>query len=229
MFIPLYDGVPLRYLKGAWVNWALVGLNVAAYAALATGLLGAMSRIDLEFGAIPAVLTGTAHLEAGLLHINPRWTILTGMFLHASWLHLIGNMLFLWVFGDNVEDAMGRLRFLLFYLLCGAGATAFYTFMQPGSEEPLIGASGAISGVVAAYLILYPRVHVWGLVFQILPLSIPAWLCVGGWVALQLGSAFFGGAPEVGWWAHVGGILTGAALTPLLKRREVALFSGQTG
>ena len=229
MFIPLYDGVAMRYLKGAWVTWTIVALNIAAYAALAPGLLGPMTRIDIEFGVIPAVLTGAAHLEAGLVQLNPRWTILTGMFLHASWWHLGGNMLFLWVFGDNVEDAMGRLRFLAFYLLCGLGATALYTFMQPQSEEPLIGASGAISGVVAAYLILYPRVHVWGLAFQILPLRIPAWICVGAWIALQIGSAFFGGAPEVGWWAHVGGIMTGAALTPLLKRREVQLFSRQTG
>lgn len=229
MFIPLYDGVPLRYLRRAWVTWAIIAVNIAAYAALAAGLLGPMARIDVEFGVIPAVLTGAAHLEAGLLAINPKWTILTGMFLHASWWHLGGNMLFLWVFGDNVEDAMGPRRFVVFYLLCGLGATALYTFIQPASEEPLIGASGAISGVVAAYLILYPRVKVWGLVFQILPLSIPAWACVGGWIALQIGSAFFGGAPEVGWWAHVGGILTGAALTPLLKRREVELFSGQRG
>ena len=229
MFIPLYDGVPLRYLKGAWVTWGIIALNVIAYAALAAGLFGRVSRIDVEFGVIPAVLTGQAHLAPELLRVNPKWTILSGMFLHASWWHLAGNMLFLFVFGDNVEDAMGRARYLVFYLLCGLGATALYTFMQPGSEEPLIGASGAISGVVAAYLILYPRVHVWGLVFQVLPLSIPAWLCVGGWIALQIGSAFFGGAPEVGWWAHVGGILTGAALVPLLKRREVVLFSGQRG
>ena len=124
---------------------------------------------------------------------------------------------------------MGRLRYLLFYGLCGIGSAAFYTFMLPQSEDPLIGASGVISGVVAAYLILYPRVHVWGLVFDVLPLAIPAWLCMGGWIALQIGSAFFGGNPEVGWWAHVGGILTGAALVPMLKRREVPLFSRQTG
>ena len=229
MFIPLYDGVPLRYLRGAWVAWGIIALNIAAYALLAAGLFGPVSRIDVEFGVIPAVLTGQAHLAPELLRINPNWTVFSGMFLHASWWHLFGNMLFLFVFGDNVEDAMGRLRFVIYYVLCGIGATALYTFMQPDSEEPLIGASGAISGVVAAYLILYPRVRVWGLVFQVLPLSIPAWACVGGWIALQIGSAFFGGAPEVGWWAHVGGILTGAALTPLLKRREVQLFGGQTG
>jgi membrane associated rhomboid family serine protease len=229
MFIPLYDGVPMRYLKGAWVTWSIIAINVAAYAAVATGLLGSMSRIDLEFGVIPAVLNGEAQLAPELLRINPKWTIATGMFLHASWWHLAGNMLFLFVFGDNVEDAMGRPRFLAFYLLCGLGATALYAFMLPGSDEPLIGASGAVSGVVAAYVILYPRVRVWGLVLQILPLSIPAWLCVGAWIVLQIGSALFGGAPEVGWWAHVGGILTGAGLTPLLKRGDVPLFSGQRG
>lgn len=229
MFIPLYDGVPLRYLHHALVNWVLIGINVLAYGALSLGLLGAMSRIDMAFGVVPAVLTGNASLEQGLALVNPKLTILTGMFLHGSWWHLAGNMLFLWVFGDNIEDAMGRLRYFAFYLLCGLGSAAFYTFMLPQSENPLIGASGAISGVVVAYLILYPRVHVWGLVFNILPLAIPVWLCMGGWIVLQLGSAFFGGDPEVGWWAHVGGVLTGAVLVVFLKRREVSLFSRQSG
>ena len=229
MFIPLYDGVPLRYLNGAWVAWSLIAVNVLVFAALSAGLLGAETRIDLALGAIPSVLLGAAHLDANLAIVGPRWSVLTSMFLHGGFWHLAGNMLFLWVFGDNVEDAMGRARFLIFYLLCGAGAVALYTLMLPASDEPLIGASGAVSGVIMAYVMLYPRVHVWGLVFQVIPLSIPAWLCIGLWIALQVGSALFGGAPEVGWWAHVGGLIAGAVLTPLMKRREVPLFSRQTG
>ena len=229
MFIPLYDGVPLRYLNGAWVNRALIAINVLAFAALSAGWLGAETRIDLALGAIPSVLLGAAHLDTGLVLVGPRWTLLTSMFLHGGVWHLAGNMLFLWVFGDNVEDAMGHVRYLVFYLLCGIGAIGLYTLMLPGSDEPLIGASGAISGVIMAYVLLYPRVRVWGLVFQVIPLSIPAWLAIGMWIVLQLGSALFGGAPEVGWWAHVGGLITGAVLTPLLKRPGVPLFSRQTG
>jgi membrane associated rhomboid family serine protease len=229
MFIPLYDGVPLRYLKGAWVTWSIIAVNVVAWLALSSGKLGPEARIDLAFGVIPSVLLGEARLGPGLAHIAPKWTVLTSMFLHGSFWHLAGNMLFLWVFGDNVEDAMGRVRFLIFYVLCGIGAVAVYVLMAPFSDEPLIGASGAISGVIMAYLMLYPRVHVWGLVFNFLPLTVPAWLCVGLWIVLQIGSALFGGAPEVGWWAHIGGLITGAALVPLFKRREVRLFSPQTG
>ncbi|MBV9243895.1 MAG: rhomboid family intramembrane serine protease, partial [Methylobacteriaceae bacterium] len=215
MFIPLYDGVALKYLKAPYATYAIIGLNCFIYVALWLGLLGDQARLDTEFGVIPAVLTHRAYLDPELAVIPTNLTIFTSMFLHAGWLHLFGNMIFLWVFADNVEDAMGSLRFIVFYLACGLAGALVYTLMLPNSDAPLIGASGAISGVVAAYLILYPRVHVFGLVFDWLPLSLPAVYCVGAWVALQIGGALFGGSPEVGWWAHVGGIAAGITLTPL--------------
>ena len=241
MFIPLYDGVALKHLRAPYASYLIIAVNVLVFVALWLGYLGDEQRLDTEFGVIPAVLTGKAVLAPDLALVPPpltmaaaaldstSTTVASGMFLHGGVLHLLGNMVFLWVFADNVEDAMGSARFTLFYLACGAAGALFYVFMLPVSEAPLIGASGAISGVVVSYLILYPRVRVFGLVFDWLPLSLPAYFCVGAWVALQIGGALFGGSPEVGWWAHVGGIAAGIALTPLLKRRTVPLFSSQSG
>jgi membrane associated rhomboid family serine protease len=229
MFIPLYDGVALKYLRAPYASYLALGINIMLFGALWLGVLGNEQRLDTEFGVIPAVLTGKAILSPELALVPPALTVVTGMFLHGGILHLLGNMVFLWVFADNVEDAMGSWRFAFFYLACGAAGALFYVFMSPGSEAPLIGASGAISGVVVSYLILYPRVHVFGLVFDWLPLSLPAYFCVGAWVLLQVGGALLGGNPEVGWWAHVGGIAAGIALTPILKRSSVPLFSRETG
>ena len=225
MFIPLYDGVALKYLDRAIVNNLLIAANVAIFAAMWLGAFGSNDRIDTALGVIPAVLFGTADLASGLALVPPPATLLTGMFLHGSPAHLLGNMIFLWVFGDNVEDCMGSLRYLLFYLACGMAGALVYAFMLPASEGPLIGASAAISGVVAAYLMLYPQVRVFGLVFNLLPLRIPAVYCVGAWIALQIVSALAGDDPEIGWWAHVGGIAAGAGLVVFLKRREISLFN----
>ncbi|MDB5649975.1 MAG: rhomboid family intrarane serine protease, partial [Hyphomicrobiales bacterium] len=175
-------------------------------------------------GFIPAVLFGSATLAPDLSLVPPGATLVTSLFLHAGFAHVTGNMLFLWVFGDNVEDAMGSLRFLVFYLLCGISASLTYALMAPTSQSPLIGASGAVSGVVVAYLLLYPRANVLGLIFAWLPLRIRAFWLIGGWVLFQLGSAIFSPDAGVGWWAHVGGMLAGVVLTPLLKRRDVPLF-----
>ncbi len=227
MFIPLYDGVALRFVKKPYATYAIILLNCSIALALWLGLLGNEARFDAEFGVIPAVLTGRADLDPALAVVAPALTALTSTFVHAGFLHLASNMIFLWVFGDNVEDAMGSTRFVIFYLLCGAAGSSAYALMLPQSDAPLIGASGAISGVVAAYLMLYPRARVFGLVFDWLPLRLPAIYCVGLWIAVQIGGAVFGANPEVGWWTHVGGIAAGLALTPLLKRNGVRLFGRQ--
>ncbi len=127
--------------------------------------------------------------------------------------------MFLWVFGDNVEDGMGHKRFLAFYLLCGALASLAHAAMEPASTRPLIGASAAIAGVVAAYLILYPRVKVWCLFFGRIPLKVPAMWAIGFWIVLQVLSALAAADEGVGWYAHIGGFVAGAALTPLMRRR----------
>ena len=227
MFIPLYDGVALKYLRRPVVNYAIIAANIGLFAAMTLGLLGSNDRIDTALGVIPAVLFGAADLERGVGLVSAPATLVTGMFLHGSWGHLAGNMIFLWVFGDNVEDCLGSLRYALFYLACGVAGALAYAFALPSSEAPLIGASAAISGVVAAYLMLYPHVHVFGLVFNWLPVSIAAVYCVGAWIALQIGAALLGADPEIGWWAHVGGIVAGAVLVAVLKRPQVRLFSSQ--
>ena len=220
MFLPLYDGVPLAYLKAPLVTRALIGACAAAWLLTGLGLLPVSEhRIVAGLGVIPAVLFGTAALPQGLPLVPEPITLVTSLFLHGSFLHLAGNMLFLWVFGDNVEDGMGHARFLIFFLLCGIAACLAHCLMNPLSTAPLIGASGAIAGVVAAYLILYPRVKVWALYFGRLPLQVPAMYAIGFWILLQVGSAFLSGDQDVGWFAHLGGLAAGAALTPMLRRR----------
>ncbi|HEY8384179.1 MAG TPA: rhomboid family intramembrane serine protease [Microvirga sp.] len=218
MFLPLHDGVPLAHMRTPAVARLLIIVCVLAYPLTFYGPIGE-DWVVAGFGLIPAVLFETEALPEGLPFV-PEWaTLLTSVFLHGSWLHLFGNMLFLWVFGDNVEDAMGHLRFLLFFLLCGAVAGLTHAFMDPESTRPLIGASGGVSGVVAAYLILYPRVRMWALFLNGLPLRVPAFWAIGFWFALQLVSAFFGGDEAVGWFAHLGGFVAGAILIPVMRKR----------
>jgi membrane associated rhomboid family serine protease len=146
------------------------------------------------------------------------------MFLHGGWVHLFGNMLFLWVFGDNVEDAMGSVRFLMCYLLAGVAAGVAFAVSAPHSTTPLVGASGAIAGIVAAYLLLYPRVKMWVLILMRLPLKLSAMWVICGWLAFQIFNAIVNVDQETAWWAHVGGFVAGAVLTPFLRHPDVPLF-----
>ena len=218
MFLPLYDGVPLKHMKTPISGRLLIALCVVAYPLTCHGPLGE-DWVVAGFGLIPAVLFGTEALPEGLPFV-PEWaTLATSIVLHGSWLHLLGNMLFLWVFGDNVEDAMGHGRFAIFVLICGSAASLTHAFMDPESTRPLIGASGAVSGVVAAYVILYPRVRMWALFLNGIPLHVPALWAIGFWLVLQLVSAFFSGDENVGWFAHLGGFLAGAVLVFVFRRR----------
>lgn len=166
-----------------------------------------------------------AHPETQLFGV-PAWlTIVTSMFLHAGWLHIGGNMLYLWIFGNNIEDAMGHGKFTLFYFVCGIVAGLTMILVDSNSHAPVVGASGAISGVLAAYMLLYPRarVRVW-LFFYVVWIR-AVWV-VGVWFALQLLNAAATPASEPGtaWWAHVGGFAAGLMLTPVLKSRLVPYF-----
>ena len=155
MFLPLHDGVPLRNLKTPIATRILIGVCTAVY--LTTVLApGSASVLVAGFGLIPGVVFGTEILPPGYPFVAPPLTLTTTIFIHVGLVHLAGNMLFLWVFGDNVEDAMGHGRFLVFFVLCGTAASLVHALVSPEQHRPLIGASGGVSGVVAAYLILYP-------------------------------------------------------------------------
>jgi membrane associated rhomboid family serine protease len=224
MFLPLHDGMPLRHLHAPLTTRSLIVLCLIAYPLTIYGPFGADWMVA-GLGLIPAVLSGGASLPPGLPFVPVEWTLATNIFLHGSLLHLAGNMLFLWVFGDNVEDAMGHGRFFAFFILCGVIASLAHTVMTPEPERALIGASGAISGVVAAYLILYPRVKVWGLFLKGIPLRLPAYWAIGFWFLLQVAAALFGGDKAVAWFAHLGGFAAGAILVPFMRRRYDPLLA----
>jgi membrane associated rhomboid family serine protease len=184
----------------------------------------------LSLGVIPARLFGEFRLPSNVIAL-PAWlTLFTSLFLHGGWLHLGSNMLFLWVFGDNIEDAMGRFRFIAFYLACGAAAALAQVAADPSATQPMIGASGAIAGVLGAYILLYPHANVRVLVFLgffVTVIRIPAAIVLGIWFLVQFWSALSPGSAEaegIAVWAHVGGFVAGLALVALLKRSEVTLF-----
>ena len=220
------------------VTLLLIAANAAVWILIqGMGRDPALARSVCELGLIPGeflgrVVPGTqlplSPGEVCVLGVERHWfTPLTSMFLHGGWLHLIGNMWFLWVFGNNVEDSMGHLRYLVFYLLCGVAAAATQTFVSPGSIVPMVGASGAISGVMGAYLILYPRVRVFAIVpIGIIPISIalPAWTMLLYWFGMQFLGGVVGSTGEQGggvaFWAHAGGFLAGVVLVKLFARPE---------
>ena len=190
----------------------------------------ARRRVVDALGAIPAVLLTDARLPADLEWLPRYASPFTAMFLHGGWLHLCGNMLYLWIYGDNVEDSLGHARYLFFYLICGLVAVAVQALSEPHSAYPIIGASGAISGILGAYLLLFPRAKVLTLVllpFFFTTLRLPAMLLLLLWFAGQLVSdiAVHDGGTSVAFRAHIGGFLLGMLLVPLLKRREVSLLA----
>jgi membrane associated rhomboid family serine protease len=228
VFLPLSDNVPMRRLRGPIVTWLLIALNLGIFL-LTWGFGETFSdHAAMGFGSIPSVITGEETLPDWLWSAPPYATLVTSQFLHANWFHLLGNMLFLFTFGDNVEDAMGHVRFLVFYLLCGVGGTLAFIVFDWSGTSPLIGASGAISGIMAAYLMLYPQVRVFGLALNVIPLRIKAVYVLGLWIALQVGSAVFNSGDTVAYIAHVGGALAGAVLIAFFKAREVPLFARVT-
>ena len=225
MFIPLHDANALKYIKVQYVTIGLIVIDVVFW--LVTGTVSTQSFYDaavVGLGYIPAVVFGYADLEPSLVLVPEDATYVTYAFLHGDFMHLASNMLFLWVFGDNVEDALGHFRFLVFYMLCAAAGALVHGLVQPDSEAPLIGASGAISGVVAAYFLLHPKVRVWVLVFFRIPLPLPAVIPLAFWIGQQFFMLVVDGDSGVSWGAHVGGIIAGSLLVLVLRRRGVPLF-----
>jgi membrane associated rhomboid family serine protease len=225
-------------LRTAYVTLAVVAVNVAAWLIVqGAGETMPLARSVCNLGLIPGELTLSVPpgegfpMGDGLVCLTDPGrqvsNLFTSMFLHGSWMHLLGNMWFLWLFGNNVEDSMTRPRFLVFYLLCGVGAAMLQVLMTPGSTVPMVGASGAISGVMGAYLVLYPRVRVFTFVplgFIFTSVALPAWAMLIYWMVLQLLGGFtrIGSGQEggVAFWAHIGGFAAGAILVKLFERRD---------
>jgi membrane associated rhomboid family serine protease len=229
LILPLYDDNPTA--RAPYVTWFLIGLCGGAF----LWELGHDQReIFYRYGMIPGVLFGTRRLLPALRAVPPWATLVTSMFLHGGWFHLLGNMLFLWIFGNNVEDALGRGRFLLLYLCCGVVAALVQALSDPASAVPMVGASGAVAGVLGAYLLIYPwsNVHVflWIVIFFRI-VTVPAWTMLGLWFAMQLisGLARAAGTPGVAFWAHVGGFAGGLVLVTLLRPRRVGLLQPRRG
>jgi len=179
-------------------------------------------------GLIPAVLLRKVELHPDIAVIAPPLTLVTSMFLHGGFMHLAGNMLYLWIFGNNIEDTLGHGRFALFYLLCGLAAAGGQILRDPGSEIPMIGASGAISGVLGAYLVLFPRARVLVAIplgFYLHMVRLPAAGVLGLWFVLQVVSSMLAGdGPGVAWYAHIGGFIAGLLLVLVLRRRGTPLW-----
>jgi membrane associated rhomboid family serine protease len=225
---PLKDNIPSQ--RRPIVTVALITACILVYFWQASLAPQAGAYAVYGYGFIPAVLFGDAELPAELAAVPPAATLLTSMFLHGGLMHLAGNMLYLWVFGNNIEDSLGHARFLIFYLLCGVAAAFAQALPDPASEIPMIGASGAISGVLGAYLILFPhaRVHViipFG--FMFLHTIRAGWL-LGLWLVFQLLSGVFSDSSQggVAFWAHVGGFVAGMALILVMRDRRRRLWPG---
>src|SRR5690625_456668 len=223
-FLPLFDRNPRIFLAYPWVTWGLIAACVFIFIQQASGHAYQSLAAVYGYGVIPAVVTGQAVLAPEMSGPPSILTLVTYQFLHGSWMHLFGNMLFLFVFGDNVEDAMGHLKFLAFYLICGIAAALVHVVACPASPVPVVGASGAISGVLGAYLLLHPRAQVL-VPILIFPLFVPAWMLLIVWFIFQVMGLSGGQEAEgIAWWAHIGGFLTGMVLILFFRRRTVPLF-----
>jgi membrane associated rhomboid family serine protease len=230
--IPIRDDNP--HILTPYATYAIVALNILAWVLVqGLGSEPALSRSVCTLGLVPGELLGTvaagARVQVGpgawcVITDTPSWlSVLTHMFMHGGWMHIIGNMWFLWIFGNNVEDSMGHVRFVFFYVLCGLAAAGLQMASNPGSGIPMVGASGAIGGVMGAYVLLYPRVNVHMLFwfgFYVTTFAIPAIWMLGYWFLVQL----VGGLGSLGaqgggvaFWAHIGGFVAGALLVLLFR------------
>jgi membrane associated rhomboid family serine protease len=225
--IPLWDDNPTH--RTPFVTIGIILACVLIYAwQHSLGPAGGFAIYGYSF--IPAVLFGEAQLPPEV-KVLPAWaTMFSAMFLHGNLAHLGGNMLYLWIFGNNIEDVMGHGRFALFYLLCGLAAAFAQALPDPASEIPMIGASGAISGVLGAYILLFPHARVRVLILIFLR-TIPAWLLLGIWIFFQLSSGIGADLAEggVAWWAHVGGFAAGMTLVHFFRDRNHPALARQRG
>jgi membrane associated rhomboid family serine protease len=232
--IPLHDDNPTTIRPV--VTIALIVANALVFLGqLGLGNEGG-ARAVYGLGMIPAVLFGSRDLSPDLEVVLPEFTLITSLFLHGGWMHLIGNMMYLWIFGNNIEDAMGHVRFVVFYLICGIAASLAQAATDPASTIPTIGASGAVSGVLGAYLVLHPRARV----LVLLPLGffwhtfrIQAMYVLGFWFVFQFLNVALaggdGGGGGVAWWAHIGGFIVGMGLIFVFRSGGPRVFRRRRG
>jgi membrane associated rhomboid family serine protease len=219
--IPLKDDSPSA--SKPYVTLSLIGACCVVFAWQRTLDAADSRRVFAALGAIPAVLLTDARLPPDLEWIPRYATVFTYMFLHGGWMHLLGNMLYLWIYGDNVEDRFGHWRYLGFYGTCAVAAVWAQAWSDPHSAYPIIGASGAVSGVLGAYLVMFPRARVLTLVllpFYVTTLRLPAMLLLMLWFAVQLVSEVGGHGSSVALRAHIAGFLAGVLFAPLLERPD---------
>jgi membrane associated rhomboid family serine protease len=225
--IPLHDDNPTRLTP--LVTMAFIAMCFVVFFYQDSLSEEPAQLFAIHYGAIPSLIFGYASLpEEAAVAFPPLFTLVTSMFLHGGWMHLLGNMLYLWIFGNNVEDAMGHAKFIVFYTLSGILAALSHALTDPSSEIPMVGASGAISAVLGAYLLLYPRARVLVMLPAIGMTRVPAGIVLGMWFATQLVSGGMnvgstGGG--VAFFAHIGGFLAGIALIGLFKRKDVPFFA----
>jgi membrane associated rhomboid family serine protease len=239
LFVPVWDLNPLKRVRFQFVTVSIITINIVVYFVFQTTLL--MQAPDAFTNALAVKPHQLLHaIAAPILGSGPhvdlaleRLTLISYMFLHGGVLHLFINMIFLFVFGDNVEDAMGHARFILFYLMCGVFAALAHCAMTTTPDAPLIGASGAISGVIGAYLMLHPNIRVWVLmplpIFPLIPLRFSAAFVIGAWILFQAASLVLSPTASTAYWTHIGGFASGILLILFMRRPGVPLFDQATG
>ncbi len=229
--IPLRDENPSRVVP--FVNIVLISANISVFIYQNFLISGGAEQLFLRLGCIPYELSHLVDIDPPAFVPLPL-TVLTAMFMHGGWIHLLSNMLFLWIFGDNVEDKLGHLRYLSFYLMCGIGASLSHVFTNLNSQTPSIGASGAIAGVMGAYMVLFPKARIrtlliLGIFIQIV--RIPAVLVLGYWILIQILSGFAEFGPQTGsgiaWFAHIGGFIAGFLLIMVMKKPSKKAHRGR--
>jgi membrane associated rhomboid family serine protease len=224
--IPLHDDNPTEQTPVVTIAFIVTCIFVFLYQASLPDKLGEL--LVFQYGAIPAVVFGEADLPTHVSGIPAYATLLTSMFLHGGWMHLFGNMLYLWVFGNNIEDVMGHAKYVVFYVTCGILAALSHAMTDPSSTIPMVGASGAISGVLGAYVLLFPRAHVLVLMPGLGMTQVAAGVVLGMWFVLQLlsgGMSLSSTGGGVAFFAHIGGFVAGMALIGFFKRPDVPFFA----
>lgn len=224
---PIHDENPVKIIP--FVTYTLMAICIGAFLWQISHAPAMQNSIVYALGVTPAVIFDHSELPEHLVWVPEYVTVFTSMFLHGGWMHLIGNMLYLWVFGNNIEAAMGHVKYIIFYVLTGIAAVLAQALPDTDSVVPMIGASGAISGVLGAYLLLYPRAQVTlivPIVIVIKTFKVPAMYVLGGWFVMQLVSSAMASGKEgggVAFGAHIGGFVAGMLLVSIFKRREVPL------